>query len=110
MYCVGHSRMGHWGSQGMPMWVRVGHGGSLFAVHAVGHGCAVGAVHVWGCMGSCWWGALGQPEGTVLGLWLVGREPDADSASLKADSQVAIQVLYTHKPGPSSYLLDEIHK
>ena len=48
--------------------------------------------------------------GILLGLWLVGREPDADSASLKADSQVAIQVLYTHKPGPGGYLLDKIHE
>ena len=48
--------------------------------------------------------------GILLGLWLVGREPDADSASLKADSQAAIQALHTHKPGPGSYLLDEIHE
>ena len=48
--------------------------------------------------------------GILLGLWLVGREPDADSASLKADSQAAIQALHTHKLGPGSYLLDEIHE
>ena len=48
--------------------------------------------------------------GILFGLWLVGRELDADSASLKADSQAAIQALHTHKPGPGGYLLDEIHK
>ena len=48
--------------------------------------------------------------GILLGLWLVSHELDADSASVKADSQAAIQALSTHKPGPGGYLLDEIHK
>ena len=48
--------------------------------------------------------------GILLGLWLVGQEPDAGSASVNANSQAAIQALNTHKPGPGGYLLDEIHK
>ena len=48
--------------------------------------------------------------GILLGLWLVGHKPDADSVLVKANSQVAIQALNTHKPGPGGYLLDEIHE
>ena len=46
--------------------------------------------------------------GILLGLWLVNREPDADSASLKVDSQAAIQALNTHRLGLGGYLLTEI--
>ena len=48
--------------------------------------------------------------GILLGLWLIRREPDTDSASLKADSQVAIQALNTHTPRPGGHLLNEIHE
>ena len=37
-------------------------------------------------------------------------EPDADSVSLKADSQVAILALHMHRPGPGGHILDEIHE
>ena len=37
-------------------------------------------------------------------------ELDADSVSLKANSQVAILALHTHRLGPGSHILDEIHK
>ena len=46
--------------------------------------------------------------GILLSLWLVNREPDADSASLKVDSQAAIQALNTRRLGPGRYLLTEI--
>ena len=36
--------------------------------------------------------------GILLGLWLVNREPDADSVSLKVDSQAAIQALRLEHP------------
>ena len=48
--------------------------------------------------------------GILLGLWLIRREPDVDLASLKADSQAAIQALNTHTPRPGSHLLNEIHE
>ena len=61
---------------------------------------------------------LGPPEyhtmyeaklvGILLGVWLAQQALDADSASIKADSQAAIQALCAHKKGPGSYLLDEI--
>ena len=72
---------------------------------AGGGGLTVGAIH----LGSLEQHTTFEAElvSNLLGLWLAGREPDADSASLKADSQVAIQALHTHKPGPGSYLLDE---
>ena len=46
--------------------------------------------------------------GILLGLWLVNWEPDADSASLKVDSQAAIQALNTRRLGPGGYLLTKI--
>ena len=48
--------------------------------------------------------------GILLGLWLLHREPDADSVSPKANSQVAIQALNMHRLGPGSHILDEIHE
>ena len=48
--------------------------------------------------------------GILLGLWLIRREPDVDSASLKADSQAAIKALNTHTPRPGGHLLNEIHE
>ena len=43
--------------------------------------------------------------GILLGLWMLRRELDADSASLKADSQAAILALRTHRPGPGGHIL-----
>ena len=48
--------------------------------------------------------------GILLGLWLIRREPDADSASLKVDSQAAIQALNVHKPRLGGHILDEIQE
>ena len=44
----------------------------------------------------------------LLGVWIAQQALDADSASIKANSQAAIQALHAHKKGPGSYLLDEI--
>ena len=46
--------------------------------------------------------------GILLGVWLAQQALDADLASIKADSQAAIQALCAHKKGPGSHLLDEI--
>ena len=48
--------------------------------------------------------------GILLRLWLIRREPDADSVSMKVDSQAAIQALNVHKPRPGDHILDEIHE
>ena len=38
--------------------------------------------------------------GILLGVWIAQQALDADSASIKADSQAAIQALCAHKKGP----------
>ena len=45
--------------------------------------------------------------GIMLGVWITLQTPDADSASIKADSQATIQALHAHKKGLGSYLLDK---
>ena len=51
-----------------------------------------------------------QLIGILLGLWMLRQEPDADSVSLKADSQAAILALHAHRLGPGGHRLDEIHE
>ena len=48
--------------------------------------------------------------GMLLGMWMVGHSTEVSTASIKADSQAAIQALCAHRAGPGSYLLDEIHE
>ena len=48
--------------------------------------------------------------GILLGMWMVGQEPEASTASIKADSQAAALSLHSHRAGPGSYLLDEIRE
>ena len=63
-------------------------------------------------MGSLEWHTTYEAEltGILLGMWMVGQEPDASTASIKADSQAAVLSLHCHRARPGSYLLDEIHE
>ena len=63
-------------------------------------------------LGSLEWHTTYEVElvGLLLGLWLIRQEPEAGSASIKADSQAAILALCAHRTGLGSYLLDKIRE
>ena len=63
-------------------------------------------------LGSLEWHTTYKAELTyiLLGMWMVGQEPDTSTASIKVDSQAAVLSLHSHRAGPGSYLLDKICK
>ena len=71
-------------------------------------GAAVKALHYQ--LGLLEWHTTYEAElvGMLLDMWMVGHKTEVSIASIKADSQAAIQVLHAHRAGPGSYLLDEI--